>query len=91
MNSLCRSISAGFAERQTTILNGAGLAATVLGVVVQSWIERWHMRRRRQRAEDAVGKIREAEREKVIAELPPPPAPSPSIWDKLMGRKKKAA
>jgi hypothetical protein len=83
--------SAGFAERQGTILNGAGLSATVLGVVVQSWIERLHMRRLQQREANAVTKIREEERERVIAELPQPPAPAPSIWDKLMGRKKNAA
>jgi hypothetical protein len=84
--------AAAFAEQQSLILNGAGMAVTVLGVVTQSWIERWHLRRQKRRKLDAVEKIREQEREKVKAEIPPPPkAAPPSMWDKFLGRKKKAA
>jgi len=81
--------AASFAERNATVLNGAGLATTALGVVAQSGIERWHMRRRKRRKKEAEARIREDEREKVIAELPPPVAPA-TLWDRLRGRKKAA-
>lgn len=82
--------AAEIAERQANVLNGAVLAVTVLGVVMQSWIERRHQRWRKRRRKEAEAKIREDEREKVIAELPPPLAP-PTLWEKLIGKKKRAA
>src|SRR4051794_36084073 len=54
--------SVGFAEHNATALNGAGLAATVLGVVAQSWLERWYLRRKKRRKAQQEEKIREEER-----------------------------
>jgi hypothetical protein len=80
----------GFAEAHATALNGAGLAATALGVVAQSWLERWYLRHKQRRKAQQEERIREEERERMKFEGPPAKA-SPSIWDRLMGRKKKAA
>jgi hypothetical protein len=79
-----------FAERNSMALNGAGLAATVLGVVVQSWLERWYLRRQRRRQDLQEEKIREEERERLKSNAPVSNSPL-SIWDKLMRRKKRAA
>src|SRR5262249_4698953 len=82
--------AANFAERNAMALNGAGLAATVLGVVAQSWLERWYLRRQRRYKEQQEEKIREEERERLKSNAPAPNPPL-SIWDKLMRRKKHAA
>jgi hypothetical protein len=79
-----------FAAQNAMILNGAGLAATALGVVAQSLLERWYQRRKIRRKQEREEKIRENERERVLIGKVHPISP-PSIWDKLMGRKKKAA
>ncbi len=79
-----------FAADHAKTLNGAGLAVTALGVVGQSWLERWYQRRKKRRKLEAEERIREEEREKILlgmAEAHPPE----SIWDRLLGRKKKAA
>lgn len=81
--------AADFAAANATALNGAGLAFTVLGIVAQSWLERWYQRRKVRRKHEQEERIREDERERMKTEAPPP-AP-PSIWDKLMGRKRRAA
>jgi hypothetical protein len=80
----------GFAEQNAMILNGAGLAVTLLGMLSQSLLERWHQRRQKRREQMHEQKIRDQEREKILSGAVHPAAP-PSIWDKLMGRNKKAA
>ena len=78
-----------YADRYTKVFNGAVIAAAACGIVAQSWLERWYHRRKKKKKQEAESKIRESEREKVLAEIPPPVVPA-TIWDKIMGRKKAA-
>jgi hypothetical protein len=77
--------SVAFAERNALMLNGAIMAVAVLGVVVQSLFERIWMRlkKRLKKMSD------ERQREKIIASAPKPKVIG--IWDRMLGRGKKAA
>jgi hypothetical protein len=82
--------AAGFASEHARALTGAGLAVTALGVVAQSWLERWYLRRSKRRRHAAEERVREQEREKILLDMAETHS-SASIWDRLLGRRKKAA
>lgn len=79
------------AKDNSAILNGAGLVATLLGVLGQSLLERWHLRRKKRRKIEKEAKIREDEREHVLAEMPHEPKRIPWIWQRIWSGKKHAA
>lgn len=84
LEKLVKFDAAEFARSKQLILNGAGLALTVLGLAAQSFLERWHIRRKKRKKKAEEDKLRE----KIIAELPKPKL---TIWDKVLFRKKKKA
>jgi hypothetical protein len=78
-----------FAARNALMLNGAVIALIIGGVAAQSMLERWHLRRQSRKTKEQEEMKREKEREKILASVP---KTSPaSIWDRLIGRSKKAA
>lgn len=72
-------------NRHHLLIQIAMIAITVLGLITQSLLERWHFRREKAKKEAAEAKIREDERERILAELPPPapyyhlPPPPPQL------------
>lgn len=82
--------AAGFAAANARVLTGAGLAVTALGVVGQSWLERWYQRRKKRRKLEAEERIREEEREKILLGMAETHQPE-SLWDRLTRRRKNAA
>jgi heme exporter protein D len=62
---------------QPLLIQIAMIVCTVLGLVAQSLLERWHLKREKARKLAAEEKIREAERDRVLSELPPAPPPPP--------------
>jgi hypothetical protein len=80
--------AAAFAARNVLTLNGAVIALTASGVVVQSILERWHLRRASRKKKEQEELHREKEREKILASVPKS-APA-SMWDRLLGREKAA-
>jgi hypothetical protein len=82
--------AAAFASTNALMLNGGLLVAACLGVVVQSLHERWHLRRTKQRKAAEKQKMLEKEREKILAGISKPSAPPPSLWGRLLGKRKAA-
>jgi hypothetical protein len=81
--------AAAFAARNATMLNGAAIALTIGGVLVQSLLERWHLRQQSRKKKEQEEMKLEKERAKILAGVS---KSSPaSMWDRLLGRKKKAA
>jgi hypothetical protein len=81
---------AGFASEHARALTGAGLAVTALGVVAQSWLERWYQRRKKRRRLLNEERRREEERERILLGMAETHS-ADSIWGRLLGRRKKAA
>jgi hypothetical protein len=82
--------AAGFAAQYAQVLTGAGLAVTALGVVGQSWLERWYQRRKKRRKLEAAERIREEEREKILFGMGET-HPHESMWARFIRRRKKVA
>ncbi len=82
--------SVRWATANQTILNGAVIALTILGLLAQSWLERWYRRRAKRKREEAEEKIRQEEREKVLAEHSPQ-SHKPSLWARIFGNGTKAS
>lgn len=83
--------AAHFADQNSAILTGGALVATIMGVVAQSLLERLYLRRKKRRKLEQEEKIREDERDRMMSENTLLPLAQRSIWDKLRGRKKRAA
>jgi len=84
LDKVAKMDTAGFASKYQVILNGAAVASTILGVVSQSLLERWHLRRLKRQKKAKEDKMKE----KFIAEMP---RPAPTFWDKVLFRKRKKA
>jgi MFS family permease len=57
-------------NRQQLLIQIGMIVATVVGLVLQSLLERWHLKREKAKKEAKEERIREDEREKVRAEIP---------------------
>lgn len=79
-----------FASEHAKVLTGAALTVTALGIVVQSWLERWYLRRKKRRRHEAAERMREEEREKILFGITDNHS-THSIWDRFLFRRKRAA
>ncbi len=73
-----------FAVKYALVLNGGVFAFTVLGLIVQSWLERWQNRRDKRRKKAAEEKLKE----KILAGAAK--SSVPNLLQRLLGAKKKA-
>ncbi len=67
-------------EEKPSLFNLSIIAAAIVGVFLQSGLERWERNRQKQAKIDNETKIREEERKKVLAEIPAPEPKKNSWW-----------
>lgn len=68
------------------LLNGGVILGTILGILWQSWLERYHRRRLHEKKYEKEAEIREDERKKVEASQ----EDAPTIWERIFGRRQKS-
>ena len=74
--------SVAWAGEQTVLLDGAGAALALAGVLAQYLMERRRHLKERQAAESAAAKAAEEEEDK--RRKPEPPPPKPSLWESIL-------
>ncbi len=78
--------SAEWADRNRLLFHTLVIGSTIGGILAQSYLERWFRRRDLYLAERSEAKIREAERERVLASIPAPLPEPKNLLERLKSR-----